>query len=227
MVKGENVIKTTEDVALNLFSTVRGEGDGAKLTFEGNDGIRVNGSHKLSIQDVTLIANGNVNGVYAYSDASVEIKNANVTISAGANALIGKNDQPVTLSYDSSTIKAVASANTDGSSLADYDSSKSRYVSVCQSNCQRMQHRRHECFLGLSENTATYDGTAHTAKVTIADASRYDGNINNATVEYQAKDGSKANAATNAGEYAILLSIPATDNYQPVKELNVGNSDNQ
>lgn len=220
VVKGENVIKTAGDVALNLFSTVRGEGDGAKLTLEGNDGIRVNGSHKLSIQDVTLIANGNVNGVYAYSDASVEIKNANVTISAGANALIGMNNKPVTLSYDSSTIKAVASANTDGSSLADYDSSKSstyKYVRATVKNAAPAAD-----VFSVSENTATYDGTAHTAKVTIADASRYDGNINNATVEYQAKDGSKANAATNAGEYKILLSIPATDNYQPVKELNVG-----
>ena len=78
----------------------------------------MNDSHKLSIQDVTLIANGNVNGVYAYNDASVEIKNANVTISAGANALIGKNNKAVTLNYDSSMIKAVASANADGSNSA-------------------------------------------------------------------------------------------------------------
>lgn len=220
VVKGENVIKTAGDVALNLFSTVRGESDGAKLTLEGNDGIRVNDSHKLSIQDVTLIANGNVNGVYAYNDASVEIKNANVTISAGANALIGKNNKAVTLNYDSSMIKAVASANADGSNSAAYENSKSSTYKYVRATVKTAAPDAD--VFSVSGDTATYDGTAHTANVTIADASRYDGNIKNATVEYQAKDGSKSNAATNAGEYAILLSIPATDNYQPVKELNVG-----
>lgn len=220
VVKGENVIKTAGDVALNLFSTVRGESDGAKLTLEGNDGICVNDSHKLSIQDVTLIANGNVNGVYAYNDASVEIKNANVTISAGANALIGKNNKAVTLNYDSSMIKAVASANADGSNSAAYENSKSSTYKYVRATVKTAAPDAD--VFSVSGDTATYDGTAHTANVTIADASRYDGNIKNATVEYQAKDGSKSNAATNAGEYAILLSIPATDNYQPVKELNVG-----
>lgn len=219
VVKGENVIKTAGDVALNLFSTVRGESDGAKLTLEGNDGIRVNDSHKLSIQDVTLIANGNVNGVYAYNDASVEIKNANVTISAGANALIGKNNKAVTLNYDSSMIKAVASANADGSNSAAYENSKSstyKYVRATVKNAAPAAD-----VFSVSENTATYDGKAHTAKVTFAKGTQYDGDLANATIKYQ-KDGKKLDEARNAGEYKVLLYMDATAEYQAIDGLNVG-----
>ena len=220
VVKGENIVKSAGAVALNLFSTVRGEGDGAKLTLVGDDSIRVNDSHKFSIQDITLIANGNKNGVYAYSDASVEIKNANVTISGAEHALFAKDKLPVTLSYDSSMIKAKASTNADGSSLADYDSSKSstyKYVSATIKNAAPDAD-----VFSVSENTATYDGQPHKAKVTFAKGTQYDGDLANAKIKYEDKNGNKLDAATNAGEYKVLLYMDATADYQAIDGLNVG-----
>ena len=196
------------------------DSNGAALKVRKNLALEGDVSGPVNVNTVGGILSQNGNATITITDdASLHYANFTATGAEGESWI--KNSSIKTVSLNQNVIKAVVGDSSSDANKTIYTGSAADLAKHYFSATIKNAAPDADVF-SVSGDTATYDGTAHTANVTIADASRYDGNIKNATVEYQAKDGIKSNAATNAGEYAILLSIPATDNYQPVKELNVG-----
>ena len=222
VVKGENTIHggiwigseardITGSGTLNITDAATGLWANQGVVFDG--GVTVN------------LTNVGVGFDHGWSSQKFNFKNCAVTVAAGTKVL----SKPGTnVGFDENIIKAVASTNQDGSNLAKFNVNQKNSYKYFSATVKKTITATEAYGLKSGDILRKEFGIDGAAVDPISEITKksaeYDGDIAKATIKYKSKDSQDEpfDKITAPDIYDVVLSMPATENYQPIEAAVIG-----